>query len=452
MGNQLVWNERYNLGVSIIDKEHKRLFKILNKLFDFGRQEDKSQWICQETLKYFKSHALLHFADEEKYMESVKYEGADMHKRIHKDFREAILPALEVELETSGYSENAVEHFLGVCAGWLIGHTLIEDRAIVDFELIKKWENILPEEEQSLMEEAVINQLQLMFQLDPHIISSCYGGEKFGDGIYYRLVYKTGENKRTEFLLIFEEKLIVNTVGNVLNAESEKLDVMIMNAARYTARQFVRHFIGHFPELEQAEIEKEQLLTYEQFQKVFGKQGQHLSLLFDTGKGYFGFCMNGADTALGGGGVSIKSDNAMFEIERYLYQNEKEKDELSHKKKILVVDDSEFMLTTMQHLLSEEYELMTAMSGLSAFRSITLDRPDLIILDYEMPVCDGKQVLEMIRSEKIFMDIPVIFLTSNVSRENVKKVAELKPQGYLLKSLPLETIKNEIDNFFEKKG
>jgi hemerythrin len=53
MGNQLAWNERYNIGVDIIDKEHKKLFSILNKLFDFGRQEEKSQWVCQEAVKYF---------------------------------------------------------------------------------------------------------------------------------------------------------------------------------------------------------------------------------------------------------------------------------------------------------------------------------------------------------------------------------------------------------------
>ena len=40
MGNQLVWNNRYDIGVDIIDKEHKKLFRILNKLFDFGQQAE----------------------------------------------------------------------------------------------------------------------------------------------------------------------------------------------------------------------------------------------------------------------------------------------------------------------------------------------------------------------------------------------------------------------------
>ena len=122
------------------------------------------------------------------------------------------------------------------------------------------------------------------------------------------------------------------------------------------------------------------------------------------------------------------------------------------KKKILVVDDSDFIRTSMLHLLSSEYEVQTADSGMSAIRSITLARPDLILLDYEMPVCSGSQVLEMIRSEKDFAGIPVIFLTCRVDRESVKKAISLKPEGYLSKSLSTDSIKKEIDHFFEKKS
>lgn len=452
MGNQLVWNQRYSIGIDVIDKEHKKLFSILNKLFDFGQQEGKSRWVCQEAVKYFKDHALQHFQDEENYMNSIAYAGYDMHKHIHKNFREITLPALENELEHTGYSEDAVNHFLGVCAGWLIGHTLIEDQAIVSGETIKQWENLLPEEEQAVMGQTIISQLHGMFQLDSRLVSNCYGGEKFGNGIYYRLVYSTKEKKRCEFLLIFEERLIVSTIGSVIETKSKAIDVMLMNAARYTARQFVEHIKGHFLSLEKAAVNEEQLLTYEQFQKVFEKHSPQFSLLFDTGKGYFGYCMTMVDMAQSAEiGATIITENAMAQVEQYLNQNQAEKAAISKKKKVLVVDDSEFVVKTMQQLLSNDYEVLTAVSGLSAFRSITLDRPDLVLLDYQMPICNGSQILEMIRSEKEFADIPVIFLTSRVDKESVKKVVELKPQGYLSKSLSPELIKKEIDRFFEKQ-
>ncbi len=79
-----------------------------------------------------------------------------------------------------------------------------------------------------------------------------------------------------------------------------------------------------------------------------------------------------------------------------------------------------------------------------------MNRPDLVLLDYEMPICDGSQVLEMIRAEEDFSNIPVIFLTSRVDKESIKKVLALKPAGYLSKSLDPVDVKKEIDKYFEK--
>ena len=451
MGNRLIWEERYNIGVDIIDREHKKLFSILNKLFDFGQQEDKSQWVCQEAIKYFRDHALKHFADEEAYMVSIDYAGLEVHRRIHRNFRERTIPALERELELNKYSPESVNHFLGVCAGWLIGHSLIEDHAIVSGENVKQWENLQPEEEQAVMSQTLAGLLHSMFQLEARLISNCYGGEKFGDGIYYRLIYRTRDKKRWEFYLIFEEQLIVSTIGSVMDTSSEAVSVMLMNASRYVAKQLVERMKEHFPNSEQFELKEEQLLTYDQFQKVFEKQSPQYSLLFDTGKGYFAYCATASEQLQTEGGVSIITENAMAEVGKYLSQNKVEKTEISHKKKVLVVDDSDFMLKAMSDLLREDYEVLTAKSGMSAIRGITLDRPDLILLDYEMPVCDGSQVLGMIRSEKEFADIPVIFLTSKVDKESVSKVIALKPEGYLSKSMPPETVKKEVDHFFEKK-
>ena len=451
MKNELVWNKQYDIGVDVIDKEHRKLFRILNKLFDFGQEEKKSQWVCREAVKYFKDHALQHFLDEEEYMQSVRYAEFDMHKRIHTNFRDTTLPALEKELEQTGYSEDAVDHFLGVCAGWLIGHTLIEDQAIISGKALKKWENLLPEEEQAVMEQTIASQLHSMFQLKPRMISNCYAGEKFGDGIYYRLIYKTREKKKWEFFLIFEERLIVNTIGSVIDTKAKAVNAMLMNATRYVARQLVGNINEHFTSLEDSEVQEEQLLNYEQFQKVFEKHSPQFSLLFDTGKGYFAYCMATIDTFTGEGGASLITENAMTKVEKYLSQNRVEKAAINEKKKLLVVDDSEFMLQMMQMLFNKDYEVMTATSGLSAFRSITLSRPDLVLLDYEMPVCKGNQILEMIRSEKEIADIPIIFLTSKVDRESVEKVLELKPQGYLSKTLSPELIKKEVDLFFEGK-
>lgn len=447
-----MWNERYNIGVNIIDKEHKKLFRILNKLFEFGQQETKRPWVCQETVKYFKEHAVRHFQDEEEYMASIGYAGLQTHIRIHKDFRDTTLPALEKEMEQKEYSEESVNHFLGVCAGWLIGHTLIEDQAIVSGEEVKQWEKLLPEEEQEVMGQTIVSLLHTMFQLESKMISNCYGGEKFGDGIYYRLVYKTREKKRWEFLLVFEERLIVKTIGSVLDTKSKAISVMLMNAARYTSKQFIGHIKEYFPTLRDAEAKDEQLLTYDQFKKVFEKHSPQYSLLLDTGEGYFAYCMATVDMMPDKeSGNAIMTENAMAKVEKYLARNEEEKAAAENKRKILVVDDSNFMLTLMQDLLKNDYEVQTATSGLSAIRSIALNRPDLVLLDYEMPVCKGDQILEMIRADAEFSDIFVIFLTGRTDRKSIKQVLEFKPDGYLSKALEPVDIKKEIDNFFKRK-
>ena len=121
------------------------------------------------------------------------------------------------------------------------------------------------------------------------------------------------------------------------------------------------------------------------------------------------------------------------------------------KKKILVVDDSGAMLRNIKGWLEEKYQVILANSGAMAIKYLATNRPDLVLLDYEMPVVDGSQVLEMIRTETEFSDIPVIFLTSKNDKESILKVMALKPEGYLLKTMEPDKIVQEIDNFFEKR-
>jgi len=121
------------------------------------------------------------------------------------------------------------------------------------------------------------------------------------------------------------------------------------------------------------------------------------------------------------------------------------------KKKVLVVDDSGAMLRNVKGWLEDRYQVILANSGTMAIKYLALNRPDLVLLDYEMPVVNGKQVLEMIRSETEFSDIPVIFLTSKNDRESITQVMGLKPEGYLLKTMKPDDIVKTIDEFFEKR-
>ena len=134
-----------------------------------------------------------------------------------------------------------------------------------------------------------------------------------------------------------------------------------------------------------------------------------------------------------------------------LEQQMKEAEKEERKKHILVVDDSGTMLRTIKSWLTPKYHVSMASSGTMAISFLATNKPDLILLDYEMPICSGPQFMEMIHSEVATEHIPVMFLTAKGDRESVKKVLELKPVGYLLKTMPPEEIVKSIDAFFKKK-
>lgn len=450
MDTQFVWQDKFKIGVDIIDKEHQRLFKIINKLFAFRDEEKSSQWACQEGIKFFKGHAMQHFSDEEKYMASIQYEGIEQHKYIHNSFRDNTLPALEKELEQTGYSAESMDHFLGVCAGWLIGHTVIEDLSITG-KCIRKWENILPSEELSAMKELIIQLIFDMFHLKSKMISDSYTGEKFGQGIYYRLVYETKQNKKKqEIILVFEERLLINSVGKIMKVPSDKLNTTLIHATRHTAQQFAGHIMKYLSTAETYELKEENLLSYEEFQKIFEREKLQASLLFNTEEGYFAYCAILPRALKKGVAAPMREENAITEVEKYIIKREEQKKE--NKKKVLVVDNSKTIQQQMKKLLDEDYEVALAESAIGAIRTITLNKPDLILLEEEMPICDGKQALAMFRSEKAFADIPVIFLTDRSDPESVKKIMSLKPAGYLLKNLNPTEIKKNINAFFGKKN
>ena len=117
-------------------------------------------------------------------------------------------------------------------------------------------------------------------------------------------------------------------------------------------------------------------------------------------------------------------------------------------KRILLVDDDPTFLKMLQGWLSDKYRITAVKSGMQAITYIANHTPDLILLDYDMPITPGPQVMEMIRSEFNSSEIPIIFLTGKSDRESIMRVMKLKPQGYLLKTMGRDDIVAAIDNFF----
>ncbi|MGN1179720.1 MAG: response regulator [Suilimivivens sp.] len=145
---------------------------------------------------------------------------------------------------------------------------------------------------------------------------------------------------------------------------------------------------------------------------------------------------------------SIRDRITLFLDKWYMEKDAEESDaaQPAVKKHILVVDDDPMMLKLMKEQLKDSYMVGTAISGAIALKFLENKKTDLIILDYEMPVENGAQVLEKIRKNEATAQLPVIFLTGINDRDKIKKVLELKPQGYLLKPIDREKMLDAVKN------
>ena len=121
------------------------------------------------------------------------------------------------------------------------------------------------------------------------------------------------------------------------------------------------------------------------------------------------------------------------------------------KKTILIVDDDASYLSLVREWLKKDYKVAMANSGLQAIKWLGKNKADLILLDHEMPVTTGPQVLEMLRSEPETRNIPVMFLTGKSDKESVMQVMSLKPQGYFLKSIQKDELLQQLSDFFFKQ-
>lgn len=292
MPNEIKWNSRFNIGVEKIDKAHEKLFAIVGKLISLNEDEHKQHHACKEGVKYFRSYTLKHFAEEEAYMQSINYAGYAMHKSLHDNLRDETLPALEAELEEHGYSKEAVRHFVGICAGWLNAHIMIEDYAITG-KSASKWMHSASENDTDALCKAVLHSLETLCHAKAQVVSQHYGGEDFSSGktLCYRLTYLAKDKSRLQFYLIFEESLVLRTLSDILGQDIPKLDQTAIAAMQILSEQFVGTLKGHFMSDKKYLLEKSDLMTFDQFVRTFDKEYPPYSLLFSADdKGYCAFC------------------------------------------------------------------------------------------------------------------------------------------------------------------
>jgi DNA-binding response OmpR family regulator len=125
------------------------------------------------------------------------------------------------------------------------------------------------------------------------------------------------------------------------------------------------------------------------------------------------------------------------------------------KKKILIVEDDNFVAEVYLAKLTEMgYEAILAQNGEEGLAALKKDKIDMILLDILMPIMSGMEMLEEIKKNEEWKNIPVILLTNVGEKESIQKVREMGVKNYLIKShfTPAEVIEKIESVFKENKS
>lgn len=110
-------------------------------------------------------------------------------------------------------------------------------------------------------------------------------------------------------------------------------------------------------------------------------------------------------------------------------------------KKILVADDSRmFRLLEQNWLEKHGYQLLHAGDGAQAVSIASAERPDLVVLDVQMPVMDGNKALSILKSNERTSRIPVLMLTAEAGTRERKAMTDLGAAGVLAKPVSPEAL------------
>lgn len=118
---------------------------------------------------------------------------------------------------------------------------------------------------------------------------------------------------------------------------------------------------------------------------------------------------------------------------------------------VLVVEDNEDFRLYLAESLSREFNVFTAANGKAALEKMNNRKVDLIISDVMMPVMDGCQLCNHVKSNIEYSHIPVILMTAVAEMETRLATLEVGADGYIEKPFPIELLLATVDNLFKNR-
>lgn len=122
------------------------------------------------------------------------------------------------------------------------------------------------------------------------------------------------------------------------------------------------------------------------------------------------------------------------------------------RQKILIVDDSSVNIQILMETLRDEYAIIVATNGEKALQLANIKpRPDIILLDINMPEMNGYEVCARLKADSATQAIPVIFITGLSQKDDEKKGLELGAVDYIVKPFSPDLVKARVRNHLELK-
>ncbi|NWG06155.1 MAG: response regulator [Chloroflexi bacterium] len=118
---------------------------------------------------------------------------------------------------------------------------------------------------------------------------------------------------------------------------------------------------------------------------------------------------------------------------------------------LYVEDNPDNRMLVRRILLSEEYGLLEANNAFEALEVLKTNKPDLILMDINMPDMDGYTLTARIKTMPGFERIPILALTANVMRGDREKTLEAGCDGYIQKPLDIDQLIKEIERFLARR-
>ena len=119
--------------------------------------------------------------------------------------------------------------------------------------------------------------------------------------------------------------------------------------------------------------------------------------------------------------------------------------------KVLVVEDSATSRHLLVHILRQQgYDVETADNGLEALDKLSQESFDLVLLDIFMPLMDGRETLQIIRSHPDTADLSVAMISGQSDKEVVQEVAKLGIIDYIVKPFDSTTVTKRLNRIFTK--